>query len=100
MIINYNLSPETVNCSCCRNNSKARELVTPDILKDCKYTPKEGYYWICQQRKGLFAKVLSELTEQRIKYKNAGLETESQAFKAIINSGYGEDERCCYPFRF
>jgi DNA polymerase I len=90
MIIKYNLSPETVNCSCCKNNLKARELFMPDILKDCKYIPtKEECYWICQRRMGLFAKILQDLTEQRIKYKNGGLEIESQAIKAIINSGYG-----------
>lgn len=90
MIIKYNLSPETVNCSCCKNNPKAKELFTSDILKDCKYLPtKEGCYWICQRRKGLFAKILQELREQRIKYKNSRLEIESQAIKAIINSGYG-----------
>jgi hypothetical protein len=90
MIIKYNLSPETVNCSCCKNNPKARELFTPYILKDCSYVPaKDGCYWICRRRSGLFAKILQELTEQRIKYKNAGLEIESQAIKAIINSGYG-----------
>jgi DNA polymerase elongation subunit (family B) len=90
MITKYNLSPETVNCSCCKNNPKARELFTPDISKDCNYIPaKEECYWICQRRKGLFAKRLQELTEERIKYKSSGLKVESQAIKAIINSGYG-----------
>jgi DNA polymerase elongation subunit (family B) len=90
MIIKYNLSPETVNCSCCKNDSQAKETVTSEILKDCSHIPaKDGYYWICQGRKGMFAKILQELTEQPVKYKNAGLEIESQAIKAIINSGYG-----------
>jgi hypothetical protein len=89
MIIKYNLSPETINCSCCKNNPKTKEVLTSEILHDCKYIPREGCYWICQRRKGLFAKMLQELTEQRIKYKNSDLEVESQAIKAIINSGYG-----------
>jgi DNA polymerase elongation subunit (family B) len=91
MIIKYNLSPETVNCSCCKNDSQAKETVTSEILKDCNYIPSKdsGCYWICQGRKGLFAKILQGLTEQRINYKNAGLEVESQAIKAIINYGYG-----------
>ena len=88
MIIKYNLSPETVNCSCCKNNPKAKELYTTELLKDCKHIPKQGY-WICQRRTGVFAKILQELTEERIKYKDSGLEVESQAIKAIINSGYG-----------
>jgi DNA polymerase elongation subunit (family B) len=89
MIIKYNLSPETVNCSCCRSNPKAKELCTTEVLKDCKYIPNEDRYWICQRRQGLFAKILQQLTEERIRYKNASLEIESQAIKAIINSGYG-----------
>jgi len=90
MIIKYNLSPETVNCSCCKNDPKAKEMLIPEILKDCCYIPKNGgCYWVCQRKKGLFAKILQELTEQRIKYKNTGLEVESQAIKVIINSGYG-----------
>jgi hypothetical protein len=89
MIIKYNLSPESINCSCCKNYPKATELVTPEIVKDYKYISNEGSYWICQRRMGLFAKLLQELTEQRIKYKNVGLEIESQAIKPIINSGYG-----------
>ena len=40
-------------------------------------------------KKGLFSKILQELTEQRIKYKKEGKEIESLAIKAIINSGYG-----------
>ena len=37
----------------------------------------------------MFAKILRELTEQRIKYKKEGKEIESLAIKGIINSGYG-----------
>ena len=88
IIIKYNLSPETVNCPCCKDNNEARQTFTPEILTDCKYT-EDGYYWICQRKKGLFAKILEELTEERIRYKKSGLEVESQAIKAIINSGYG-----------
>ena len=60
-----------------------------EIMNDFRHLPKEGYYWICKQRRSLFAKKLEELTEQRIHYKKTGQNVESQAFKAIINSGYG-----------
>lgn len=46
MIIKNNLSPETINCSCCKNNPKAKELCTPELLQDYKHIPKRGY-WIC-----------------------------------------------------
>ena len=87
MIIKYDLSPETVNCTCCKNNPKKK--VPSDIINDLVYALKEGDYWICQRRQGLFPKLLQQLTEQRIKCKNSGQELESLAIKSIINSGYG-----------
>jgi len=92
MIINYNISPETVNCSCCRNDVKARLFFDKDILNDLHHgfsKDPERIYWICQHRKGLFSGILQELTEKRIEYKNKGKELESVAIKVIINSGYG-----------
>jgi len=90
MIINYNVSPETINCYCCKNNIKARETFSQELIKDCQFIPpKDKGYWICQQKKGLFSKILQELTEQRIKYKKEGNKIESFAIKGIINSGYG-----------
>ena len=69
MIINYNISPETINCYCCKNN-KARTMFDQNYLKDCQFIPtKDKGYWICQHRKGLFSKILQELTEKSIKYK-------------------------------
>ena len=89
MIILYNLSPETVNCHCCKNRLDARVQFSNEIMNDFRHLPNEGYYWICKQRRGLFAKKLEELTEQRILYKKARQDVGSQAIKAIINSGYG-----------
>jgi DNA polymerase family B len=103
MIIKYNLSPETVNCGCCRDDTKAKEFVTPEIMDDCEHTESysqsghggagkddaRAIYWICQRRQGLFPNILKQLTDIRINYKNQKLDVESQAIKAIINSGYG-----------
>ena len=61
IIINHNISPETVNCSCCRNDIKARVMFNQDYLKDCQFIPKKDKgYWICQRKKGLFSKILRE----------------------------------------
>lgn len=60
IIIKYNLSPETVNCPCCRNDSKASGHITSEILEGCQHIPKEGRYWICQKKRGLFARILEE----------------------------------------
>ena len=89
IIIKYNLSPETINCSCCKDDSKVNWHITSDISDECQYASNDGGYWICQRKKGLFAKILDTLTKERIKYKQNGLEIESQAIKAVINSGYG-----------
>jgi DNA polymerase elongation subunit (family B) len=90
MIINYNISPETIICHCCKNNIKAREMFSQDYIKDCQFIPtKDKGYWICQRKKGLFSKILRKLTEQRIKYKKEGKDLENLAIKSIINSGYG-----------
>ena len=67
IIIEYNLSPETVNCSCCRGDSRAKRLVTSEILKGCQYVAKDGSCWICQRKTGFFARILNALTKERIK---------------------------------
>jgi len=70
IIINYNISPETINCICCRNNVKARSIFNQVCLEDCLFIPpKDKGYWICQRKRGLLSKILQELTEQRIQYK-------------------------------
>jgi hypothetical protein len=93
MIINNNISPETVNCSCCKNDAKARLPFDKDILNELKYghlfENKQFGYWICNRRKGLFSRDMEELTQKRIQYKKEGKELESTAIKAVINSGYG-----------
>lgn len=93
MIINYNISPETINCSCCRDNVKARLILDKDIQNHFQHNignqNNDHNYWMCKRRKGLFSKILQDLTEKRIQYKNKGMELESTAIKAIINSGYG-----------
>ncbi|HEX5186450.1 MAG TPA: DNA polymerase domain-containing protein, partial [Nitrososphaeraceae archaeon] len=93
MIINNNISPETVNCSCCKHDIKARLVFDKDLLNDLKHgnviENNEIIYWTCKRRTGLFSKILEELTQKRIQYKKEGKELESAAIKAIINSGYG-----------
>lgn len=93
MIINNNISPETVNCFCCKNDVKARLIYDKDQLGDLQHVgiadSKQMTYWTCKRRKGLFSRILEELTQKRIQYKTEGKELESTAIKAIINSGYG-----------
>lgn len=98
MVIKNNISPEKINCTCCKNNAKARLVFDRDILDDLKHghvvENNQSVYWICNlgnglRRKGIFSKIMEELTQKRILYKKEGKELESTAIKAIINSGYG-----------
>lgn len=92
IIINNNLSPETVNCACCKFNPKSiLSFDDESISKDLVYLNEssDSHYWICKKREGTFSKILKTLTEKRIEYKKEGKELESLAMKMIINSGYG-----------
>jgi len=89
LIINSNISPETVNCSCHENNSKAKLLFDKDSNLEFLYNKTDGgKYWTCP-RNGLFSSKLEELTKVRIQYKKDDKSLESTTIKAIINSGYG-----------
>jgi DNA polymerase elongation subunit (family B) len=91
IIINYNLSPETVNCLCCKYELESAHLFDEEFLNDFIHLHEKGAnkYWICKRRKGLFSRILKNLTEKRLQYKREGKELESLAMKIIINSGYG-----------
>ncbi len=89
LIINNNISPETVNCSGHKNNSKAKLLFDKDSKLEFLHNKTNGgMYWTCP-RKGLFSSKLEDLTKIRVQYKKDGKILESTAIKAIINSGYG-----------
>ena len=69
--INYNLSFDTINCSCCQNDPDAKlcRIIPNEFTKDCKFVnPKTD--WICKQREGAFPSKLKVL-------------------KILINGGYG-----------
>lgn len=89
MIINNNISPETINCSCCKNDPKARLMFDDMFVNDFLHNKNNSGYWVCRRRAGLFSNKLKELTQIRIQYKKEGKILESTTIKAIINSGYG-----------
>jgi DNA polymerase, archaea type len=70
MAILYNISFDTVNCKCCKNNPDA--IVDKDIIKDCLI---EKEYWIYQLNKeGAFPKKLRIFKEERFSQKRTGNE--------------------------
>ena len=84
MAILYNISPETVNCKCCRNDPKAR--IDEKIIQNCII---EKEYWICRLREGAFPNNLKKFKQERIIQKNEGNKVKQLALKILINGGYG-----------
>jgi DNA polymerase elongation subunit (family B) len=81
MVINYNISFDTVLCDCCKDDPLARvpkEII--DVKKD---------YWICKKQQGIFTERMSYFTKERLKQKQVGNEIDSQGLKILINAGYG-----------
>ncbi len=64
IMVNHNISPETVLCGCC-----------PDSQKRVPFT----HYNICQQHIGLIPRVLKPLIERRMTYKNRITDNPSRA---------------------
>jgi DNA polymerase elongation subunit (family B) len=94
MAINYNISPETVNCECCRNDPQARvkqevlQEINENLLKEKKIeNPRE--YWICRHTKGIFSELQNEFRDIRLYYKKKKDKSKADALKILINSGYG-----------
>jgi DNA polymerase I len=84
MAILYNISFDTVNCECCKNDLQCR--ITEDITKDCRM---QREYWICRQKQGAFPKKLNIFKEERLEQKKLGNQHRQLALKILINGGYG-----------
>lgn len=65
LMVNHNLSPETVNCVCCRENR------TGDRVPGT-------HYYVCKRRKGVVAIALEKVLKRRKHYKQRMKETEGQ----------------------
>ena len=86
IIASFNISPETLNCKCCRKNGH-------------KVPGTE--YWFCKKKKGFISKVIQDLIEKRIEFKKKMdktkegteihniLDNEQIAIKTIANATYG-----------
>ena len=89
----HNISSETINCNCCKENLDAKipndvmELINSDLIKD-GYEPRPWHYWICRKRRGILSSVMENLIRKKSEYKKEGLSKE-KAVKLFANSGYG-----------
>jgi DNA polymerase elongation subunit (family B) len=84
MAILYNISFDTVNCECCKNDLQCR--ISEDITKDCRIQKE---YWICRQKEGAFPNKLKIFKEERLEQKKLGNQDRQLALKILINGGYG-----------
>src|SRR5215204_2674400 len=80
MIINYNISFDTVHCDCCKDNPLARVPKEVTNVKD---------YWICKMQQGIFTERMLHFTKERLEQKQLGNVIYSQGLKILINAGYG-----------
>ncbi|MGC2574528.1 MAG: DNA polymerase domain-containing protein [Candidatus Nitrosopolaris sp.] len=109
--IKYNISFETVNCRCCKDNPSAR--ISAEVMNEINTRLQEKAlpcrtedYWICNLRIGSFPKVLTKLLKEREKYQSLlkqelakskqqkqelinYYEARQVAAKLLANAGYG-----------
>jgi DNA polymerase I len=84
MAILHNLSFDTVNCKCCKDDLQSR--ISKDITKDCRI---EKEYWVCRRKEGAFPTKLKIFKEERLEQKKLGNRVKQLALKILINGGYG-----------
>ena len=97
MIYLYNLSTETINCSCCADDPLAKIpwsvmiIINTRLMKDKNKSnrPPVPYYWICQKKKGKLAKIMLDLYNKKMECKREGNSLKEKAIKLLANSGYG-----------
>jgi DNA polymerase, archaea type len=92
--INYNISFDTVNCTCCKDDPNARIAITlgKEYLDDCKFI-NQNSCWICKQKIGAFPKKLKVFKAEGLKQKELGSNSKQLALKILINGAYG-----CFGF--
>lgn len=92
MAILYNISFDTVNCECCKDDQDARipceigNMFNSDSDSDRRESKN---YWICKRIEGIFPKKLSLFKDERIRQKQSGNTVKQLALKILINGGYG-----------
>jgi DNA polymerase, archaea type len=90
MALLNNISFETVNCGCCRDNPNAKISSEVESMFNSDLSRKDKKeYWICNKTEGIFPQKLRRFKEERIRQKEMGNRVKQMALKILINSGYG-----------
>jgi DNA polymerase elongation subunit (family B) len=94
MMINNNISFDTINCDCCKNNSDAK--VSQEVMNLInrhlpEYHEREHPYWICKDPSynGIIPRLLIQYREQRFRQQEIGNKQMQLALKNLINGVYG-----------
>jgi DNA polymerase elongation subunit (family B) len=86
----FNLSFDTINCQCCKDNPDAKISNSKfyEFAKDCIYINRD-IDWICKRKVGAFPDRLIGFKDERLNEKRLGNKAKTQALKILINGGYG-----------
>jgi DNA polymerase II len=71
IMVRFNISPETANCRCCRDDPAAR-------------VPEIGHH-ICRDRQGLVPRTLAPLLDKRARYKRLMAAATQPAARAVLD---------------
>jgi len=71
IMVRFNISPETVNCRCCRDEPAAR-------------VPEIGHH-TCRYRQGLVPRTLAPLLDKRVRYKRLMAAATQPAARAVLD---------------
>jgi DNA polymerase family B len=91
MVVLHNISFDTINCECCRDNLEARipEQISMLLNSNLDSRNDKRDYWICKRSEGVFPRKLRLFKEERIRQKELGNSVKQLALKILINGGYG-----------
>ena len=82
MINIHNISTETINCHCCKDDFNVR--VTSEVMESINahvmdkknkaknQEPRPWHYWICRKQRGQLSEVMVDLIKRKIAYKKLG----------------------------
>lgn len=93
MIIGHNISFDTVNCDCCKDDSAAKvdDEIMNIINSNVAHGEKREHYWICKafDYRGIVPRLLQQFRDERFKHQELGNELMQLALKNLINGCYG-----------
>ena len=94
IVLNTNLSFDTLNCICCKDDPTAQFhkdtiKIINENLKENKINRVVTKYWVCQRRKGAFPAVLQQVISEREKYLESAEEGKRKTIvKSILIEEY------------